>query len=431
MIVKTATTLCFLLFVINAMAQPYTVENGKTRHRFAQSVIGFDLAALPGASIHLPEGRSIAVAPNLHPRIYVSGIHFWGHAEFYFNIPLGSLSSVKMDDKPIRFRQLDIFGTKVYPWRIEKNKIRPYAGFSPSLLFSSYGKGKEKFEYSRVAMMCSAGFVYYRKGWMIDAGFAYNLGNRRYDLFTSRTVKAGAEFSAFSVILGIRKVLETTIPMEKNFRNGITEKKFQQLKERKKLNSWCYGVGISSAFFNGKSDYLNEDKAYTGKKITGFPFPEIVAGYNVPKLRTHILSVLRFNGYNLNAYETGIKLRRYAAGIEAHVQLFDFHGFVPFAGVNGGYERLSYKETDEGIQCADLIVNKASFGFVFGWDIIPDKIQPFILRTNLRYFGGLDLKMVNGKTISLNQLEFNFIQFVYYPGRAREIKELNTQFNQQ
>ena len=42
------------------------------------------------------------------------------------------------------------------------------------------------------------------------------------------------------------------------------------------------------------------------------------------------------------------------------------------------------------------------------------KVEPRLLRTNLRYFPRLDLPIEDGLTLSFAQLEFNFINFIHY-----------------
>jgi len=60
---------------------------------------------------------------------------------------------------------------------------------------------------------------------------------------------------------------------------------------------------------------------------------------------------------------------------------------------------------------------KWAAGITFGWDIRPNRAQYFLLRTNLRWYPKLELSVVEGQAVSLNALEFNFIQLVVFPGR--------------
>ena len=56
-------------------------------------------------------------------------------------------------------------------------------------------------------------------------------------------------------------------------------------------------------------------------------------------------------------------------------------------------------------------------GVTFGWDIRPDRLQAMILRTNLRYTPNLNVAVTGGRDVALDQVEFNFIQFVIFPRR--------------
>ena len=56
---------------------------------------------------------------------------------------------------------------------------------------------------------------------------------------------------------------------------------------------------------------------------------------------------------------------------------------------------------------------------VFGWDIRPSvRGDWWLLRTNLRYFPKLQLNY-GQNALSFQHLEFNFIQFVWYPQKMK------------
>lgn|GEM_PF-3041299 len=58
-------------------------------------------------------------------------------------------------------------------------------------------------------------------------------------------------------------------------------------------------------------------------------------------------------------------------------------------------------------------------GLSAGWDIRPDRLQRWYLRTSLRYFPGMKLKLPDGSSQRVDQLEVNFIQLVVLPGRFK------------
>jgi hypothetical protein len=54
-----------------------------------------------------------------------------------------------------------------------------------------------------------------------------------------------------------------------------------------------------------------------------------------------------------------------------------------------------------------------------GWDIRPVRTEWWLLRTKLRYSPKLELEVTPGQSVAFDHLEFNFIQFVMYPGRLQ------------
>ncbi|MFK8163380.1 MAG: hypothetical protein AB8H12_13040 [Lewinella sp.] len=95
----------------------------------------------------------------------------------------------------------------------------------------------------------------------------------------------------------------------------------------------------------------------------------------------------------------------------------DFHGFVPFIGPILSREQLEFTEAFEGEITQQTTQDKWAAGLTFGWDIRPNRLQVFTLRTNLRWYPKLHLDLANDQQISFGAIEFNFIQLVIYPER--------------
>ena len=108
--------------------------------------------------------------------------------------------------------------------------------------------------------------------------------------------------------------------------------------------------------------------------------------------------------------------------LETYKFFGDYHGFVPYLGFGLSHENIKISESDNGTNTPNSTHNTFSPNIVFGWDIRPSvKGDWWILRTNLRYFPFLDFDR-HGKKLSLQHLEFNFIQFIFYPQRLKKIK---------
>ncbi|MEO1074606.1 MAG: hypothetical protein AAFX41_01430 [Bacteroidota bacterium] len=60
---------------------------------------------------------------------------------------------------------------------------------------------------------------------------------------------------------------------------------------------------------------------------------------------------------------------------------------------------------------------QVGFGLTFGWDIRPNRLQSWILRTNLRWYPTLSLPVADDGDIAFGNVEFNFIQLILYPNR--------------
>lgn len=88
-----------------------------------------------------------------------------------------------------------------------------------------------------------------------------------------------------------------------------------------------------------------------------------------------------------------------------------------------GYENIRLTEKEAGVKLPGLSTATLSPNLVFGWDIRPSvKGDWWILRTNLRYYPFLTVNPSAGK-LSLQHLEFNFIQFVLYPQKRKKSKQ--------
>lgn len=417
---------CFLAAPLFIFSQPYLGEAGKTRHRFAQTVFGCEVQSSVGGNSSFINSsgakESFNVKPFISPRFYISGTHFWGHAEFYFAIPLWQ-SQLQHKTILYGFSQSDIFGTKIYPWTIQRKKLRPYLGLTVSgLSYTQVNKENGKgLTLVRTKIPLLAGLNYCTGSYHIDFMVSYNFDNK-VGYYISEGQKATLSLPPLTLGISLKRWLETTLSAEKNYQDGSTERLYKRLKADKTLSAWFFGLGPSSAFFTKQSSYNQNQFPYMEKPNVVI-FPEVSSGYYYEPMAIHFGSAFRYNRASKKAFDLSQKYSRTSLTAEVFKYLFDYQGFNPYLGLCGSIERLKFTQKSPVDSTFTYTKIKGAYGLIFGWDILPDKLQWFTLRTSLRYFPNLNLSIDKGKTVSFNQLEFNFIQVIYYPARAKRLKQ--------
>lgn len=376
-------------------AQPYT-GGRHTRHRFAQLTVGIDGRALLPAG---PKGTT-----GYETRAIIGGTHFWGHADFYIAIPtLSSSSNTRTGAET---------GMRLYPWAIKSGGLRPYAGIGIAPITYQQGAGTRL---TRLRTPLYAGLTYCagRHQLTADAGWNYN---NRILYYTSTTQSTQRALQSLMLGVGYKWMLETTLSAEKNWLSGRTKKLTDTLARRRRLNGFTLAAGPSSLFYTKPSAYTGSYPYLDNLKVTAV-FADLGIGYywHRPDVQLNVA----YRGYAdvLKAYGHTLSVSRRSLAVECYKFLADYHGFVPFAGAAISHEWLSVTESLPGASATHHGPKLLSPGVTFGWDIRPDRLQSFYLRTNLRYFPGLDVAMPTGQAISLSGLEVNFIQLVVFPGR--------------
>lgn len=411
----------FVLMMYNlGYSQVYTEK--KTRHRFAQLNLGIDFQSSFGGSTKYIDQQGNTQSLNLNssysPRFLIGGTHFWGHADFYIAIPLFSSTLNKNNQEVTALRGVEtVF--KYYPLRIENNKIRPYIGTSLAPFY--FEQRNNNFQYpsgpelNHTSFPLLGGLTYNSKNHLIELGIAWNYQNQQ-DYYISRTQIEKINTPPVYATLSYRYILETTLSAEKNWESGRTKEVTDILAERGRLNGLYLGTGISSAFWLNESSYNKANRPYIDKYSTSI-MPDFTLGYYFHKPDINLAIGYRGYGASTNSYGAIQQLNRKSFLFEATKYLFDYHGFVPFVGPTFSYENLSFKEDFEGQKTFDINDKKLGYGLTFGWDIRPNRIQSWILRTNLRWYPNLFLEVEPSSKVSFDNLEFNFIQLIIYPNR--------------
>lgn len=420
----TVFLLCFCFIGMN-YGQPYI--DGNKRYSFAQTVVGLDFEYTPnlGKSAYLNESGGLSnynFGEKFSPRFTISGLHFWGHAEFYVTIPL---ANIKMDDNGeinSSYSNSTETGLRIYPWRIEHHKLRPFVGLSmnPTHFRQSIGSKQGTFK-MKTRTPLQAGLTFNHKGSLLEFGFSYYPRNK-YHYYIDRNIQTTVETPQYAFHLGYKFYFDTTTPLTKALESGYLARKTKALEDEGLLNGLSLGLGFSSVFFLKESEYNNDLRPYLDHHKSGNSFLEWGLGYYFFKKDIQLNLAYRKMKTSLSAYDLKQSISRRSISLEAFKFLGDYHGFSPFIGPVLSLEILKAKEHDFETQTLAIKTNKVSPGIVFGWDIRPHRLQSIVLRTNLRYFPNLYLEAENGKKLSLDNLEFNFIQIVYYPGISKRIK---------
>jgi hypothetical protein len=214
--------------------------------------------------------------------------------------------------------------------------------------------------------------------------------------------------------IGYKWMIETTLSAEKDWQSGRTKYLTDTLGKLNRLNSFTLGIGPSVGFFLANAVGL--EAGLTQHRI-GSIFPELMAGYYWHQADVQASVVYRGYKSTTAAYGLEQQLHRRAITLEAYKFLGDYHGFVPFVGPALSYESWSAQTSLNGTMVAEGEFEGVKPGLTFGWDIRPNRLQFFYLRTALRWFPNMNMQQNNGVSFSLDQLEVNFIQLVILPGR--------------
>lgn len=405
---RRAVFLFSCVFVyLQTFAQPY-VEGGNTRHRFAQLNFGIDQQFISGINTEhfvFENGQLVPseIANQSETRLQIGGTHFWGHADFYVAFKIVSYTKSGYSTGVET-------GGKYYPWRIENHKLRPFVG--AAFISQNYVQG-DGVILTNIRYPLLLGLSYLHKQHLFELRFAFtNQPKQRY--FVDKSIFANLNLPQFSLGIGYKFMLETTLSAEKDWQSGRTAKVTEALAAKGKLSGITVGIGASSAFFTQESSFNEGEFAYLGQHKIANIFPEFAVGYYFFKPDLQLNFAFRNIKSTLKAYGHKQVAKRTSYTLEAYKFLFDYHGFVPFVGPSVNYEVLQLSNTIDGATTFDNWEGVKP-GITFGWDIRPNRLQYFYLRTNLRFTPNLNLSTQSGQRFSFNQLEFNFIELVVFP----------------
>lgn len=413
---------CFLLFFTYELlpAQLYLAQ--QTRHRFAQMHVGVDLASNLGGRVtyldHQGRLRQQDIASALVPRLVIGGTHFWGHADFYVAIPL-RYPTRRFNGQEVTAARGVETAFKYYPWRMQYGRVRPFVGVALTTFSLQQRNGSLEFpdgpERNRVGWPLLAGSTLQLPAHLFELTVAWNYRNQT-EYYLARDLVRPATLPPLYLTASWRYFFDTTLGAERPWANGTTAAQTRERAANGGLNGLYAGVGISSVFWLHPSDYNRQERPYLDRPGNSRT-PDFTLGYYHHRADLNVSLNYRSYRASLTGYGAEQTLQRRSWVLEATKFLGDYHGFAPFLGPAVSRERLHFRESFEELPTLNVTDRTLHYGLTFGWDIRPNRLQSWYLRTNLRWFPRLELDVREGQTVRFDALEFNFIQLVVFPGR--------------
>ncbi|SMO67997.1 hypothetical protein [Gracilimonas mengyeensis] len=228
---KLKTTILFLTTATccNGIAVGQVYVEQQSRHRFAQTLVGLDLYSSRGGTTSFINAsgniEQLSLEPSFAPRVIIGGTHFWGHADFYIAIPLSNPTMQRSGQEITNSPGVET-GMKIYPWRIEEKKIRPYVGTSLFPYFYSQDNSRRGDTFgpdkSYVRLPVLAGLTYNRGSHLLELGLTYKYNNE-ISYHISASEKTTIETPPLSFSFSYRYIFDTTLSAEKDWQSGETQ----------------------------------------------------------------------------------------------------------------------------------------------------------------------------------------------------------------
>ena len=425
MMMKVGLLHLFLLFLNTLLAQNDASEGNK-RLNFAKTYVEIGSNIYPSFNGHISNSNGEIIdfknPTSASPVLNIGGYHFWGHGDFYISIPLASLPFKKTNTLKTEISESVVTGLRFLPWAFKSNQLTPFMGGTWVVSnFKQSQNGSKNPIFEQNALRFDAGFLYGTSTWQIRVGLNYYPKNKSY-YPVNETHFQTIETPPFSANLGFIYAFETTSKgvnqAEMNRLNSFNDFS-NPIEKQSPKGDWFFGIGPSSAFILTKSSYNQQKHPYFNPKSISKTYFDFTLGYHFNQSRIVTTLAFRSIPYKEKAFDIEQKTVKNSLITEGYYFLTDYNGFTPFLGINLGIDKISVKENN--LNQAEKTV--LSTGFTFGWDILPNKTeQPFVLRTNLRWFPFQKIE-INGYKHSLNQLEYNVIQAVWYPSRKQRLKK--------
>lgn len=413
--------------------QDTTLERMKTRTSFAKMYIGLDFQQTQGGSTQYITPRGTVADANFGasttPRFLIGGTHFWGHADFYvaFNIakPMGQ-ALPNADFTKLNINRGVELGLHYYPMAIKVGTIRPYIGLGLQSFNYYQGSKAKDIDYTTIPQISKnyfpfhAGLTYASPMFLFKIGAEYQT-QTEFKYAISRVSDGNLKLNPFTINASMKFWFNSNAGLATKAGLSSVKRGLNTLSKYHKLNAFYVGIGPSGSLQMSPSGYVNDKYPFLSRERRGGSITDLTAGYYLHKPDMNIgLSYRNIRSSN-SGYDALLRFQRKSYMLETYKFLGDYHGFVPFVGPTLAYEDLAMTDTDKG-KSQTFTDKKIALGIILGWDIRLTRSEWWILRTNLRYTPNLHFK-AEGKKVMFDDLEFNFIQFTFFPERLMAFKK--------
>lgn len=406
--------ICALMLSSSLHAQDW-----ERRHAFAKSYYGLNMIGVPSMGQGIAAGAVSEFNRSgfISPAVNIGATHFWGHADFYVSI---NTVPIKLEEDAVEnsLHMGTFTGLRVYPWPVGTKEIRPFLGykFSPW----RYRQGASEAELYKVtnvkgAVDCGFGLQTERAYFTLGAS---KLLNPDFEMHSTPLLSHADELPEWFVELGLNVSIETTSVAATD-----ASRRLNQKFAASNRHGLFIAAGPSSAFPTASSEFIADEKPFLDDLAFPTIFPDVAIGYHLTTTDAVVALSARSMRQNRSAFDESLEIKRQSRVLEGYKFVGDYHGFAPYVGLGVGEERIVL----ESYAGADLTDSKSLTKYpwyvVFGWDIRPSvKGDLWVLRTNLRVPPSLTFSH-EGSTLSMQHLEFNFIQLVIYPQRWKEARK--------
>ncbi|MCU0426765.1 MAG: hypothetical protein MUF71_14185 [Candidatus Kapabacteria bacterium] len=422
-IVSMIPAICVMMLTLapTLFAQLY-VDSANARYRFAQMYVGVDMQIQPSGGDLVYQGLNGSVSraqmdTRIAPRVTVGGMHFWGHTDFFITISPFQTSTRFTDaagNSVNAMYQAGVeTGARVYPWRVERDKIRPFVGIAwqPGM-YRQTVNGEDGASLNLDRTTLSAGATFQTGDVIIEGGARWMFNMNDMEYYAGRSEKTTMTLPSAAFWLGAKYVFDTTVDMEERDKRGGLERHKKYFEKKGAMNTFTIAIGPSSVWTASPSPH-NEAKYPFLNPRNAVVVADIGVGYYLHDIDAHLNFAVRSMNSSQRAFGLEQQLTRTTIGLEGYKYFFDYHGFMPFLGAGIGVDFLSATQRDRSEDAVRAAETKFLPYVITGWDIRPSGVEWFLLRTNVRYTPNVTLTMPNtGSALRLQDLEINFIQLV-------------------